>query len=161
MTKDLSLYTFLIEFKDFSTDRLKGSTSENLFIERVIEYAEKVMTKNKFTGYRVHVCSDSQFTCYSNHSILNSLPNINQAKKIISTELRGQLEEYSTLTGPKKQIFRLLTEGIKQSDICKILKLKMDCYKYHKKQLYDKMNFKTKTDLMLWYYDNKEYINKF
>lgn len=44
----------------------------------------------------------------------------------------------------------LLADGYTQGNICKRLKLKLETYKFHRKNLYRQMNFYSKKDLVNW-----------
>jgi DNA-binding NarL/FixJ family response regulator len=150
MTMDMVNYILLVDYREMKQLFSKyKNLKANDFIQNLIAEVQKLVRTSPFLGYKIHCNLGEQFICDSSHNDLSG-GKIKIVDEIDPAEIQVNGDLYALLTKRQKQIMYLLADGYTQGNICKRLNLKLETYKFHRKNLYRKMNFYSKEDLVIW-----------
>jgi DNA-binding CsgD family transcriptional regulator len=75
-------------------------------------------------------------------------------------EYQHEVDSIMTLTPREKQVFYMLLEGMKAKDIALNASISVSGANYFIKRIYRKLNVNTKTELVLRYFELRQYKDK-
>lgn len=120
-------------------------------ISEIIQEVEQVIHSGNFESYHVQIKFGEQFVCYSNFNQVetntNSWPDLNDSDTFKGEEIK----KFSELTNREKQVFFFIANGHSQEDVTAVLNMSLESLKFHRKNLYRKLGFNSKFELLKWY----------
>ena len=150
-SNDLDNYTFLMEFHDLETLINNGKhDSVSEIVNHFKSEAKRLMNLNLYSGYRLQFLFEGGAVCYSSHDIFRTKKTDFKKNEVSSTDLLNQRRLVDTLTSAEKKILWLRAKGFTKRQILSECKIKLNTYYFHRKNIYQKMNFKTTEDLIIW-----------
>lgn len=96
------------------------------------------------------ILTDS-FSQHQNHFSLLKLESI--------TDRNLAYQRFETLTNKEREVFKMILNKKKQSQVISVMCISINTFKTHKKNIYKKMAFKDRDDLIEWAKLHAEIIN--
>ena len=117
-------------------------------VSNMFTIAKKVIDTSK-VFYRINIqLEDEILSMTDNASADESL--FSGSTALIIGSSNKKFRNYSTLTSKEKQILKLLSEKCKQGKIISEMRITLNTFKTHKKNIYSKMEFKDRDALLDW-----------
>ncbi len=150
LSRDGSTYFTVLELTENSIVRMENSgNSVFQIIDSFLLSGAKAISNGIFKDFKLQLWNGSYWYDIK-HSQGVSLDVGLKYEEIGTDEFREIKENYQTLTKVEFKLLRLSAQGMDEESISRHLRVSLNTVKSHRKQVYKKLGFKNKSELILW-----------
>jgi DNA-binding CsgD family transcriptional regulator len=149
---DYYIYSYYLELRKAGLNLFycRNNEAVNKLVTHFMSEAQKLISKKLCKGFKLQIKFENKTIWFSSQDNSNAFqPNLIE-NKICNGEIQNQRIFFDTLTKKEKNILIFMSRNYKQDTIAFAHNIGIETLKTHRKNIYRKMNFSSKSDLIVW-----------